>query len=76
VVVAKKKPVRWAMPAWMEPYREMIGNTGGNSIEDLMYRSRLPDTNVVINAPLTLICQSVESQVDLLWRLHKKGALK
>lgn len=70
------KPVPWTMPPWMEPFRDMIVNTGGNSIEDLKERSKRPDTNVVINAPLALICTAVDSQVALLAILHRGGWLR
>lgn len=63
---------RWKMPRWMEPYRAMIVNTGGNSIEDLMDDHA---TTVFANAPRAMICVAVKSQVALLEALHSKGVL-
>lgn len=68
-----RKP--WKMPRELEPYREMICNTGGNSIEELCERSRDPDCNVVVNAPLALLTTAVESQLILLARLYNDGKL-
>jgi hypothetical protein len=62
----------WEMPAWMEPYRDFITNTGGNSIESLLNGKA---TRVQINAPRALLEVSVEAQVSLLERLHKEGLL-
>ena len=79
--MAKHTPLKlktgkgFKMPKALEPYRELICNTGGLSIEELMERTRDPDCNVVINAPLALVCQSVESQMILLVRLHNDGLL-
>lgn len=68
-----KKP--WRMPVELEPYRESICNTGGLSIEELCERSRDADCNIIINAPLAMIVQSVESQLILLARLYNDGKL-
>lgn len=65
-----KKP--WTMPAWMEPYRDLIGNTGGNPVEELVNDSTASVRNNVIRAAL---CVAVESQVALLHRLHERGWL-
>lgn len=59
---------RWTMPPWMESYRGLIGNTGGNSIEELMNDHH---TVVQVNAPRAMICVAVKSQVALLERLHR-----
>lgn len=69
----RKKP--WKMPPELEPYRDLICNTGGLSIEELCERSGGSDCNVVVNAPLALIVQSVESQLILLARLYNDGKL-
>lgn len=61
----------WTMPKWMEPHRETIVNTGGNSIEDLMNDR----SNVVVNAPLALISCAVQSQVALLTKLHNQNLI-
>lgn len=65
---------RWVMPKWLESYRDCIGNTGGNSIEDLMNDDGT-NSNLFNNAPRALICVAVKSQVNLLERLHKQGRL-
>lgn len=65
----QSRPVPWTMPEWMEPYRESVCNTGGNSVEELMndkYR-------VFENVPRALLVSSVLSQINLLYRLHKDG---
>jgi hypothetical protein len=60
------------MPAWMEPYRELIGNTGGNKVEELVNdRTTTAQGNLIRAALIT----SVEGQVALLHRLHRKGWL-
>lgn len=63
--------IQWTMPKWMEPFRESIVNTGGNSVEDLMNDR----SNVVVNAPLAMLAVAVHSQVTLLNILHKQGIL-
>jgi phage-related protein len=62
----------WTMPEWMEPYRQHIANTGGNSIEDLMNDQGSTVSNNVIRAALIV---SVDSQIILLHRLQKHGFL-
>lgn len=64
---------QWTMPLWMEPYRSLIGNTGGNPIEELMNDTHTNARNNVIRAALII---SVESQIHMLTRLKKKGLLK
>ncbi len=63
----------WAMPKWMEEYRELINNTGGNSIEELVNNH---ETTIEENAPLALICVAVKCQVGLLQALYKNNLLK
>lgn len=63
------------MPEWMEKYKELIGNTGGNDIEELMNDDGT-NSNVFNNAPRALICVAVKSQVRLLELLKKKDLLK
>ena len=65
-------PQPWTMPSWMEPYRGMIGNTGGNSVEELVNDDT---TTVFENAPRAVMAVEVQSQVDLLLRLHREGKL-
>ena len=62
----------WVMPEWMEPYRDLINNTGGNPVEELMNDH---STNVFVNAPRAMLCVAVASQVMLLTHLHEGGAL-
>lgn len=62
---------KWKMPKWMEPFRESICNTGGNSVEDMMNGCADP----LINLPLSTLQACVKSQVALLYALHEKEAL-
>lgn len=64
----------WTMPEWMEPFRKLINNTGGNTIEDLVNDDGT-NSNVFNNAPRALICCAVKCQVDLLKTLHNEGLL-
>lgn len=64
--------VDWIMPEWMEPYRSLIGNTGGDSVEGLMNDHSNHLGNNAIRAAL---CIAVDSQVTLLYRLRKEGHL-
>lgn len=68
--MADSKP--WTMPEWMEPYRGLIRNTGGNSVEDLVNDTSSNTFNNPIRAAL---CVAVESQVSLLIILKEKGHL-
>lgn len=63
----------WTMPEWMEKYRDLIGNTGGNPIEELMNDH---DTNASNNFVRCALIIAVESQVGLLIRLRNEGYLK
>jgi hypothetical protein len=72
VAVAQGKQSQWVMPAWMEPYRERIKNTGGNSIEELMNDDKSTMLNNHIRAAL---CIAIKSQVALLEHLHRDGDL-
>lgn len=62
----------WVMPEWMEPYREMIGDTGGNPVEELVNDHDTTGWNNVIRAAMIV---SVTSQVSLLHRLRDAGRL-
>ena len=68
----KKEQPKWVMPEWMEKYRDLIGNTGGNSVEQLMNNH---SANLFNNSPLVVLICSVDSQVNLLARLHKEGMI-
>lgn len=61
---------KWTMPGWLEPYRALIVNTGGNSIEDMMNGNADP----VVNLPLSTLQACVKSQVALLERLDHATA--
>lgn len=63
----------WTMPAWMEPYRELIADTGGNSIEELYNDSTTTARSNLIRAALII---AVKDQVGLLYRLHRLGCLR
>jgi hypothetical protein len=58
----------------MEPYRALINNTGGNSIEELMNDDGT-NSNVFNNAPRALICVAVKCQVGLLETMYQRGLL-
>lgn len=62
----------WTMPEWMEPYRELIVNTGGNTIESLMNDKTTTGFNNMIRAA---IIAAVESQILLLSYLKNAGLL-
>lgn len=69
-------PPRWVMPAELEPYRRLIGETGGNDVEDLMTEwSAGADGVMFSNLPRYPIMQAVASQVGLLARLYAAGQL-
>ena len=63
---------KWKMPKWMEPFREYIGNTGGNDVEDLVNAQ----TNPEVNLPLWTLQACVQSQCALLERLRKNSCLR
>ena len=63
----------WTMPTWMEPYRKLIGDTGGNPIEGLMNDHEANEFNNVIRAGLIV---ATSAQVNLLYKLRKNGKLK
>lgn len=62
----------WTMPAWMEPYRDLINNTGGNPIEELVNDTGTDAQSNLIRAAL-IVCTT--SQVQLLEALHQRGLL-
>ena len=63
----------WTMPEWMEPYRELFQNTGGNPIEELMNDHHTNGFNNSIRSALII---SVDAQVTLLHRMRHHGMLK
>ena len=62
---------RWKMPRWMEPYRDLLVNTGGNPVEDMMNGNASP----LVNLPLSTLQAAVKSQVGLLYQLHESELL-
>jgi hypothetical protein len=62
----------WLMPDWMEPYRELINNTGGNPIEELLNDRH---TTAQVNLIRAALIVAVTSQVHLLTTLHNQGML-
>ncbi|MFG3710976.1 hypothetical protein [Micromonospora sp. NPDC047730] len=70
------EPAHWTMPEWMEPYRDLIVNTGGNEVEelinDLNTDRRMMRTNVVRFS----LAVAVRSQVSLLAGLREAGLLR
>ncbi len=72
-MIVKKQKGRsvWVMPAWMEPYRDLIINTGGNSVDELMN----DDSSPLINLPRSTLAACVKSQVGLLGILHDRDLL-
>jgi hypothetical protein len=67
--MSTKAAVKWKMPKWMEPYRKLICNTGGNSIEDMMNGNADP----AVNLPLSMLQACVKSQVLLLEALREEA---
>ncbi len=63
---------KWTMPEWMEPYRDLFCNTGGNSVEELMSDK---SANVANNAVRAALIVAVRSQVGLLTGMHERGLL-
>ena len=70
-MVTNREP--WVMPEWMEQYRGLINNTGGNSVEDLLNDRDTTARSNVIRAGLII---AVHSQVGLLYALRKLGLLR
>jgi hypothetical protein len=62
---------KWTMPKWMEPYRKLIVNTGGNAIEEMVNG----DADPYVNLPLSTLQACVKSQVSLLEQLRQKGKI-
>ena len=62
---------KWTMPKWMEPYRHLIVNTGGNTVEELLSTN----TDVNVNSIRARLEVGVDSQVVLLEKLHNRGLL-
>lgn len=65
---------KWKMPEWMEQYRPLFHNTGGNSVEDL-YNDDGRNSNAFNNPIRGMLCGGVKSQVALLNDLHNLGKI-
>lgn len=61
-------PSPWTMPAWMENYRKLIQNTGGNSVEDLLNDHRCDPFS---NLYRWTFIRCVRAQVNLLQLLNE-----
>ena len=68
----KTKKEKWTMPEWVEPYRGMITNTGGNDIDGIMNDKH---TTIQTNLPRMAIIFMVTAQIALLQELKKSGKL-
>ena len=55
----KKLPVK--LPDWMHEYYSLLGNTGGNTPEELLTRLRDDDKISITNFPLFVLAVAVES---------------
>lgn len=66
----------WTMPEWMEPYRALITNTGGNEVEDLIDRLDNEDHLATVNLPVFTLAAAVQAQIGLLNNLHRAGLLR
>lgn len=64
---------QWVMPDYLEKYRGLINNTGGIEIEKLMNDKKTTAFNNMFRA---VMITSVDSQIQLLERLHKCEYLK
>lgn len=67
----ERKADAWSMPAHLEAYRDLIGETGGNSVDELMREWTAGADGVMFaNLPKYLIMVAVAAQVALLERLQ------
>lgn len=66
----------WTMPEHLEPYRDLINNTGGNTIEELMdvyhNQENIMRTNMILGV-LAVMCAG---QIQLLQTLYRQNLLK
>lgn len=66
---------RYVFPPELEPYRDLITNTGGNNIEDIMTRYYNEQNLMKTNMVVACLGMCVESQINLLFRLKEEGKL-
>jgi hypothetical protein len=68
-------PTTYRLPEHLEPYRHLIGNTGGNRIEELVDDfnnvDHLSRTNVVRFTQASMVF----AQIQLLETLHRRALL-
>ena len=65
----------WTMPEWMEKYRPLISNTGGNTVEDLIDRLNNAKGLFQTNHIVYVMASDVQGQVCMLYRLKQEGLL-
>lgn len=65
----------YRLPAELEPYRQMIVNTGGNTVEELIDALRTNPRLSFSNIILFELAVAVQSQISLLQQLRKAGVL-
>lgn len=70
--MAEKK--KWVMPEWMEQYRPLFVNTGGNTVEELMNRLNEEGLAFSNSVVFTLAC-GIYGQIGLLQNLYEKNLL-
>lgn len=75
VDTSKHERIEWVLPAYLEPYRGLINNTGGNTVEDLMGSLNNERNLVRTNFVRFTLAVAVQSQVQLLEDLHHAGLL-
>jgi hypothetical protein len=57
-------------------YGHLLGNTGGNDPLDLLKRLRTENRLMTTNIVVYLLAVAVESQINLLKRLHDRGMIR
>lgn len=65
----------WRMPAWMERYRYMIGQTDGDVDELMIWLLERPGGRAE-EPDVYLRAVAVRAQINLLYELEAAGALK
>lgn len=63
------------LPDWFEQYRDLIAETGGNEIEDLLTDLRDQKRILRTNMPRGVLAFMAHAQVGLLHRLHERNLL-
>ena len=70
-----KKPFKFKPPRWMVGYFDLIANTGGNEVGDLIERLHNEKGLFQSNHIVYVMASDVEGQVGLLHRLFNEGLL-